>query len=121
MGTLARSVTFLAALLGAGVSLTSQPSTLDSNDTPLQPNGRWQMHDDTRPQPRLVVPGAGPLDPVAPPVDATVLVGARDDVTAWRMLDGRPATWRMRNGILEVGGGDIRTRQEFTDFQLHVE
>jgi hypothetical protein len=27
----------------------------------------------------------------------------------------------MRNGILEAGGGDIRTREEFVDFQLHVE
>ncbi|HEV3139822.1 MAG TPA: DUF1080 domain-containing protein, partial [Vicinamibacterales bacterium] len=29
--------------------------------------------------------------------------------------------WRMANGIVEVGKGDMQTKQEFTDFQLHVE
>ena len=120
MGTPARSVTLLAIILLAGASLTSQQPNLD-DDIPMQPNGRWQMHDGTRPQPRVVAPGTACADPVAAPVDATVLIGPRDDLSAWRMLDGRPATWRMRNGIVEAGGGDIRTRQEFTDFQLHVE
>ena len=27
----------------------------------------------------------------------------------------------MTNGVAEVGKGDIQTKQEFTDFQLHVE
>src|SRR5262245_23903358 len=116
-----RSIVFLAILWTAGASLSSQPSHLDRDDMPMQPNGRWPMHDSTRPQPRVVDPGIGPADPVAPPVDATILVGPRDDLSAWRMLDGRPATWPMRDGVLEAGGGDIRTRQEFTDFQLHVE
>jgi hypothetical protein len=117
----ARSIVFLAVLWTAGASLSSQQSHLDHDDMPMQPNGRWYVHDSTRPQPRVVDPGGAAADPVAPPVDATILVGTRDDISAWRMLDGRPATWRMREGVLEAGGGDIRTRQEFSDFQLHVE
>src|SRR5262245_53524053 len=119
MGTPVRSVTLLAIVWTAGASLTSQPQNV--NDMPMQPNGRWQMHDGSRPQPRGVVPGVASKDPVAAPLDATVPIGERDDLRAWQMLDGRPATWRMRDGVLEAGGGDIRTRQEFADFQLHVE
>ena len=37
------------------------------------------------------------------------------------MLTGAPATWSMNDGVLETGKGVIRTKQEFTDFQLHVE
>ena len=117
----ARSTVIMATLLLAASRLASQEPHVDKNDMPMQPNGRWPMHDPTRPQPRVVIPAPAPAEPVAAPTDATILLGARDDLTAWQTLDGRPATWRMSNGIVEVGGGDIRTRQEFTDFQLHVE
>ena len=116
-----RSTVIMAILLLAASRLASQEPHLDKNDMPMQPNGRWPMHDPTRPQPRVVIPAPAPAEPVAAPTDATILLGARDDLTGWQTLDGRPATWRMSNGVVEVGGGDIRTRQEFTDFQLHVE
>ena len=115
------STVTMAILLLAASRLASQEPHLDKNDMPMQPNGRWPMHDPTRPQPRVVIPAPAPAEPVSAPTDATILLGARDDLTAWQTLDGRPATWRMSNGVVEVGGGDIRTRQEFTDFQLHVE
>ncbi len=37
--------------------------------------------------------------------------------------DGGPLKWRVENGYMEVvkGTGQIRTRQEFGDIQLHVE
>jgi hypothetical protein len=34
---------------------------------------------------------------------------------------GKPAAWKVRDGYMEVGGGDIATRREFGDFQLHIE
>jgi hypothetical protein len=37
------------------------------------------------------------------------------------MLDGAPATWKQEAGVVESGKGFIRTRDEFSDFQLHVE
>jgi len=49
------------------------------------------------------------------------LVGARDDLGAWQMMDGSSVTWSMKDGVLETGKGMIRTKADFTDFQLHVE
>ena len=38
------------------------------------------------------------------------------------MMDGgAPVTWPMSDGVLETGKGFIRTKAEFTDYQLHVE
>ena len=37
------------------------------------------------------------------------------------MLDGKPATWPVKAGVLESGKGYIRTKDEFSDFQLHIE
>jgi predicted Ser/Thr protein kinase len=44
------------------------------------------------------------------------------DLTGWVRRDGSPATWPVRDGYLEVGPGDILTRQQFgPDFRLHAE
>jgi hypothetical protein len=56
-----------------------------------------------------------------PPADATVLLGPGSDVSAWQMMKGEPVTWVMTDGVLPTGKGMIRTKAEFTDFQLHVE
>ncbi|QGN49624.1 DUF1080 domain-containing protein [Micromonospora sp. WMMC415] len=44
-----------------------------------------------------------------------------DDLDAWQSTAGGAATWPLANGSMEVLGGDIRTRQSFGDFTLHVE
>ena len=44
-----------------------------------------------------------------------------DDLAAWQKTDGTAATWPLAGGSMEVLGGDIRTRQTFGDFKLHVE
>jgi 3-keto-disaccharide hydrolase len=104
------------------VGLAAQPpGQLGYDDTPMQPNGRWHIHDGNRPQPRVVAPGVKNVDPVPPPADATVLIGSRDDLSAWQMMDGSAATWTMRGAVVETGKGMMRTKAEFTDFQLHVE
>src|SRR5204863_382561 len=49
-------------------------------------------------------------------------IGGRDDLSAWQQSDGGgPATWKIANGVAETGKGIIQTKQEFSDFQLHVE
>jgi hypothetical protein len=101
--------------------MPGQQANLGYDDTPMQPNGKWHVHDGKRPQPRVVTPPPAPVDPVPPPADATALVGGRDDLSAWQMADGGPAAWAMKNGVLETGKGMLRTKAEFTDFQLHVE
>src|SRR5260370_29787070 len=108
-------------VVACGALVVAQQGNLGYTDTPMQPNGRWHIHDPARPRPPMVTPGAARATPAPPPADATVLVGAGDDLSAWQQRDGSPAAWKMTNGVVEVGKGEIRTKQEFTDFQLHVE
>ncbi len=91
------------------------------DDTPMQPNGKWRVHDGRRPQPPVVTPRVTNDGPLPAPSDATVLLGGGDDLSAWQMIDGAPATWAMTSGVLQTGKGMLQTRQAFTDFQLHVE
>ena len=109
------------AVLGGGLTARDQPPVLGYDDTPMQPDGRWHIHDARRPQPPIVTPGPAPATPAAAPSDAVVLLGAREDLSAWQMMDGSAATWKMANGVLETGKGFLRTKAEFTDIQLHVE
>ena len=70
----------------------------------------------------IVTPGLPtPNAELTPPSDAIVLFDGRD-LTQWRGRDG-PARWTVQAGILTVksGAGDIETRRNFQDFQLHVE
>ncbi|HYT67664.1 MAG TPA: DUF1080 domain-containing protein [Vicinamibacterales bacterium] len=90
-------------------------------DTPMQPNGKWHIHDGTRPQPTVVKPG--PYVPMQPPADVIVLLGSGNDLSKWQMQDGGgPVTWPIADGVLSSGKGFIRTKEDdFTDYQLHVE
>lgn len=49
--------------------------------------------------------------------------GKQEEVAAnWRKnMTTQDAGWKVVKGALQVGGGDIVSKQEFTDFQLHVE
>lgn len=72
------------------------------------------------PQPAIVTPGDIPT--ASAPSDAIVLFDG-GDLAAWESVNGGPAQWSVRDGILTVdkGKGDILTRQKFEDFQLHIE
>jgi hypothetical protein len=90
------------------------------DDTPLIPRQRWKVHDIARPQPPVVTPGT---ENRLPPSDAIVLFDGRD-LSGWvNLKTGEPAAWKVENGYLEVAPktGDIRTKAEFGDCQLHVE
>ena len=130
MNTIARRV-IPAVVLGFGLAgaatmpaLSQQPapqSPLGYDDTPMQPNGKWHVHDPKRPQPRVVTPGPAP-EPSPAPSDAIVLLGKGADVSAWQMsADRTPVTWPMKDGILQSGKGMIQTKEEFSDVQLHVD
>jgi hypothetical protein len=99
----------------------AQQAPIGYDDTPMQPNGKWRVHDGNRPRPPVVVPGVTNETPVPAPADAVVLLGRGDDLSAWQMTDGSPATWATKGGVLETGKGVLQTKREFTDFQLHVE
>jgi hypothetical protein len=71
------------------------------------------------PQPRIITPGNNPGDA---PSDATILFDGKN-LDNWVSLDGTPAKWMVSDGAMTVvrGARDIRTKQEFGDFQLHIE
>lgn len=111
-------VLMFAALTSAVVM--TQQAKLGYDDTPMQPDGKWRVHDGTRPQPAIVTPG--PLAGVAaPPSDATILLGPTGDLSAWQQAGGGPVTWAVEGGIAQTGKGTIETRASFADVQLHVE
>jgi hypothetical protein len=43
------------------------------------------------------------------------------DLGSWEHTNGTAPTWPVSGGSAEVLGGDIRTKQAFRDFKLHVE
>lgn len=122
------------SLAGAGFSLkrllaqtapagqTNAPTGY--TDTPFLPGSKWRVHDDARPRPPVITPGtfSTPRIPGKPPSDAVVLFDGAS-LAAWRTEKGQPAKWKVGNGYMQVlpGGGDILTRGEFGDSQLHIE
>lgn len=70
------------------------------------------------PVPPVVTPGAL----TAPPSDAIVLFDG-SNTNEWTHLDGSPVKWKLEDGAMVVvdGTGDIQTRRNFEDVQLHLE
>jgi len=117
------STTRLAGVLLATACVTAalgQASQLGYDDTPLQPNGKWRVHDSKRPLPSVVTPS--PVAAAGPPSDALVLLAQpAGDLSQWQSDDGSPAAWPITEGVLQTGKGYIQTKAIFTDIQLHVE
>lgn len=70
-----------------------------------------------------VVTVAPAAAPAPPPSDAIILFDG-SSLDAWvNTRDGSPAGWTVADGLLTVNksAGDIRTRQSFRDFQMHIE
>lgn len=89
-------------------------------DTPLQPDGKWHVHDPVRPQPPIVAAGTF-SEKATPPGDARVLFDGHD-LSQWRDQEtGGPAGWKIEGGVLVAAKGDIVTTNEFGDLQLHLE
>src|SRR5215471_8369884 len=85
----------------------AQAPPVGYDDTPMQPNGKWRVHDGKRPQPRRITPGASVGQA---PSDAIVLLGPGEDLSRWRMQDGSPITWKVQTGVLESAKGYIQTK-----------
>lgn len=111
--------------LGLGIACMAQNNgqrKIGYDDTPTLPNSKYRVHDGTRPQPPVVVPGTCSTQdqPGKAPSDAIVLFDG-SNASAWRSGNGGEARWKVEDGALVAGGGDILTRQEFGDCQLHLE
>ena len=57
-----------------------------------------------------------------PPSDATVLFDGKD-LSAWESVKGGEPQWTVQDGYFTVkpGTGHIKTKEDFGDFQLHIE
>ena len=109
----------LSATLLLG-NATAQDPNPGYTDTPLLPDG-FRVHDRARPRPPVVDPGPGPREPLPAPADAIVLFDG-SSLDAWRGQGGEPR-WRLVDGgAMEVTPtGDLTSKQEFGDCQLHIE
>ncbi len=89
-------------------------------DTPMQPDGLWHVHDPARPQPPIVK--TGEFSEKAPaPSDAVVLFDGHD-LSQWQdKKTGGPVPWNVRDGVAISAKDDIQTTQSFGDLQLHLE
>lgn len=56
------------------------------------------------------------------PSDAVVIFNGKD-LNEWVALDETPAKWEVKDGAFTVvkGTGDIKTKKQFGDMQLHIE
>jgi len=115
----------VASTTAVGLAVSSAAPTLQDNpkvgysDTPFLPGGKWRVHDGSRPQPRVVTPGARLGDA---PSDAIVLFDGTN-LDAWRSGDDAGKWKLVEAGAMEVvpGTGKLTTREEFGDCQLHIE
>lgn len=131
-----RKVTFLLVMVAA-VAAALQTSASNAQkrqplpgytDTPVLPGGRWHVHDSGRPQPRAIEPGTPCAQeaPLGRPSDAMALFDG-SGLDRWRTSEGEAPAWMVADGVLQVPptstprGGDIYTRDEFGDCQLHIE
>lgn len=88
-------------------------------DTPTDKHA-WAVHDMNRPNPKKIS-----AEPGVPPSDAIVLFdGTQESFEKnWCNDKGGPTKWKFVNGTLESvhRAGNICSRQQFGDVQLHVE
>jgi hypothetical protein len=87
---------------------------------PMKP----EMSEYWTPQPKVVTPGKATNNAVmSAPSDAIVLFDGKD-LSQWKSAnDNGDAKWLVHDGVFTVNKktGDILTKQEFGDFQLHIE
>jgi len=123
----------LAVPFAALVVAEEKAPPLGYSDTPMLPHADWKVHDIDRPAPTPVQPGA---TAAAPPADAIVLFDGTN-LDQWHgceeYLDDEgkkrrrpnsevPAKWNVTDGHFHVTAtGDIYTREQFGDCQLHIE
>jgi len=108
----------IPGMIVAAVCLIAQQGTAAEapgyDDTPRLPNSPWRVHDRRRPQPPMVEPGN---KRAAPPADAIILFDGKD-LSQWQ--GGNPGG--IENGCINIlKTGEIRTKRNFGDCQLHIE
>src|SRR5688500_18419199 len=111
--------------LGIGIASAlavsaAEQKQLGYKDTPIIPGTKCHVHDGDRLQPPIVTPGktVGLMAPAQS--DAVVLFDGKD-FSKWRGRDG-DVKWKIEDNYMETTStGVIRTKDEFGDFQMHLE
>lgn len=88
---------------------------------PVPPKMVPEMTEFWTPQPKIVTPAD--MDRIIPaPSDAIVLFDGKN-LSQWQSDKGGEAKWAIEDGAMTVvpRSGGIRTKQEFGDYQLHIE
>ena len=94
------------------ICLTSAAS-LSAKDTPVQPWSGYHVHDEKRPHPEKVETKGAVTTPA--PKDAIVLFGGTS-------TDKFDKAWTVKDGIMIASKvGNIRTKDQFGDCQIHLE
>jgi len=116
------SILPILVLLTLGLADTRPVQAAANRVGPPIPGTPYTVHDMDRPQPPIVTPGATFSDMAPPPSDAIVLFDGKD-LSKWQSADGSPPKWTIVNGTIQTanGTGNLRTKDKFPDFQLHVE
>ena len=111
----------LALAASAATILAADQQKLGYDDTPKIPGTDWHIHDGDRPQPRIVEPGKQFSQKADAPSDAVVLFNGKD-FSKWEGRGG-DVKWKIQDDYMEVAAktGNIRTKDEFGDFQMHLE
>ena len=108
-----------AATIAAGLFTFTQANAQNQpTSVPKPPKMVPEMTEFWEPEVKVITPGTG----TAAPSDAVILFDGKD-LSQWKGKDGGAAKWQVKDGVMTVtkGTGDITTKQNFEDFQLHVE
>lgn len=110
-----------SALLGMGILAMAQASYPADYKDPRTQGMTPEMSEFYAPQPRKVSPGNAMI--AGAPSDAEVLFDGTS-LDKWCGSNGQPAGWTVNeDGTFTVNKkfGDIKTKENFGDFQLHIE
>lgn len=103
--------TGLATLLFGFAAISSHAQDKKSTEVTPEMTEQWE------PEPVVVTPG----NATAAPSDAIVLFDGKD-LSKWKAKGSdAEANWPVQDDYFTVSKGDISTKQEFQDFQLHLE
>lgn len=92
-----------------------EQTSIDGFDsTPMQPDGKWHIHDPNRPQPPVADPKYDGK-PVSPPDGAIIIFDGKETDALVNK------TWEIKDGVMTVGKGSQITKQSFGNMHLHVE
>lgn len=114
-----KQLLFTALFIAGGCLFVSAQEKQYPKPLPMKP----EMSEYWTPQPEIVTPGADTPDAILPPPSDALILFDGKDLSQWEKPGGGEAGWTVHDGIVTVNKstGDIRTKEEFGDFQLHLE